>query len=212
VPLLNCLLQTTPQTFPSLISVLGCVWQPSSLATYVLTFLFMFLQSPAPFLAAINSQNHVPGTITNIQHLQFRPNAESFLQNCHSIYFLSLQLKCNVPGLNQEVGACTYSNLGDPGSIVYAKPFNCPALSMVLIAGPTPHHVDFWCLQSPSCLTIDKPNYFYSIPVPVRRFSWNHISSSLHTSNNVIEVLELFHYKLSNSRKPYYHFNQVQTV
>jgi len=61
-----------------------------------------------------------------------------------------------------------------------------------------------WTLAATFLLPHRHPDYFCSIPAPVRFLTRNGGSSCLHIGKYVIEVLEVFHNKRSNTRHPFH--------
>jgi hypothetical protein len=109
-------------TCPRVIAVLGCVPEAAFIVTWVLSLIFVFpLEVRPPLLEAyVNSDDYLPGAITNVQHLQCRSIAESVNQECHRFLLVSFPVKLDVLPRDSELGAQNYSLLRDPYLIVYA--------------------------------------------------------------------------------------------
>jgi hypothetical protein len=59
-------------------------------------------------------------------------------------------------------------------------------------------------LAATFCIPTDRPNYYYPAPAPNRIVCGLHGSSSQNIAKYVIEVLEMFHNKSSNCKKPFH--------
>jgi len=138
--------------------------------------------------------------------------AESLLQDCTSVLFLSRPLELNVLPQDLKEGVGNYCIPRDPYSIVCVTPQKCPAPGMALAPRPIPHLVDLSHMRPPSCFWTDKCNYFYPFPASVRFHSRNGGSSCLHIAKYVMKVLEVFQNKLSNSRKPLHLHISISTL
>ena len=200
--------------FPIFIFLLGFFGGRTIIATQVLVTIFVNLlrdHSP-PIWAGINSNNYLPDAIANVERLRRGSIAESLLHSCHSSLDPSLLFKLDFLPQALEWGDSNYCILGVPYSIVSAKSYKFPALSIVHEPGPIPHIVDIWLLQPPSRPPTDEPNHFYGVAALVGLLSGHGGSSSLYIGKHIIEVLEVFHNNLSNTRQPLYCFPPVPAL